>query len=580
MEKVDYSKFAKVVVVGQVSVGKTTATSSLGINPGNTGLKRTTMSPQISIFYGNKSGRRPTGSESIPLSEKAQILQELGIPKENFNWTNIKAAQNIFGLENLIIVDLPGFDDSKSNDEFMGAALSMLPKIDYVVCVSTITSFSSNSFLTHLNKFKEAADKHKFEGHFIDFLYLVNKIDDFGDLQSEECVLDIIDNYGKTYNLELGVNIFAYSASLHMMYCYNMLSQMGSFPLTITSQTNLCEMRTHLIRAGANKTKAFAKVDKVMSSITKAKREKKALIWKDVDLNTKDFAGEMLNISERHPGSEEGPNNGDHQGFLPRLGSLYAELPSKKYECELAYAARVTSESIAKVDNDLANFSEFKRALAKIKDFKIKSDGNILKSISNKLNGTTFINIYMSVCVTLEKMAFSYGEKRNMFSIFEPKNIPNGTLDKKVASIVAGDFKHHTIFLEALADPAFWNAKHKICTDQTYFNFFKNRLMEINDNNAKYCLEVMNLGLRTSNELYAIMYDSPEYISEVCKSLNRPFSWLCAMLTANCDHMRLQTVADGPGYMPLQHIIFNITSPYRLHAEVPGLNIKALRFGR
>lgn len=571
-----YSNFVKVALIGQVSAGKTTSATSFSTNTGNTGLKRTTITPKISIF-------RDDVTEPVELTkkEKDEILADLGIKSDGFNPNDINVVYNVLRIPNLIMIDLPGFDDSDNNSGFMKMALDLIPKIDYIVCVSTITSFSSNSFLTHLNEFKKVADELKFNGHFVDFIHLINKIDDVDSLQADECVEDIVEKYGKTYNLKLGTNIFRYSASLHMMYCYNLLSAYD-IPIVITSSTGLDEMKNHLKLAAANNTFAYKKVNTILSKLIKDKKAKIKNKWVDVKLSTKDFAGEMLNV-------DENTSKGDHDGFVPKLAILYDSLPKLKYEFELEYVKRKSGEIITGVNSGEVKIDELQSFLGNIKDSKIKSDGKILNLLKYTMSSITDSNIFISICSLFKNLSFKDNKNDNIFNIFYPSSSLKGTIHDDIIKLLSSDFKDHKYFISVLAKPEFWlntmtiNGGDKLCLD-----YVVDHLSSINDYNSKFCLEIIRMGQRSIMEIYVMTIDEPKYIEKICGVLGLKVSKLKAAINYYnyfSDKINKLYYGDDSSYYEYRYydqtkwLLFNINKigfmDKSSKANIHALNIKA-----
>jgi len=488
--------FTYLALVGLVSSGKSTFATSLGITTANTGEKRTTMAPNVYIFTVQKFTKDEKATFAAKIARKFG-----GVDKADIHW-----AKNVLEINNLIVVDLPGFDDASNNDKFKKLILDTMEIVDYILCISTITAFSTGSFMTHMEEIKEKVQENNAKGHFNELITVINKVDDPLDIQAVESINEI-----KKEHHEL--EIFRFSSIMHRMYCLNKMSTLKGVKIDIHGHINVSELKTQLTVAGANRTAAYGKVMESVKYIIYMQKSKQPLENYKITLNIEDFAGEMLNLEN---------GTGDHDRLRIRLTGLNSGLKIKRDMCQTKRLATQLSALASKIDEDRSIVNEFRR-LANTAEDTTKTSGAFFAAFSvEKINK---MGTFIMICDIFVDAGYK-SPNMSVYECFLPivwgLRGPMGELEwiqAHIFRLMATDYKNINDLLAILKAPKFW-APEGTMLDEFGFEPLA-RLMhfsfESDSPNAKICQEILKFGALNHNDYMILFIHELGYLRNMCK---------------------------------------------------------------
>lgn len=519
---------------GKTSAGKSTFLASLGIPGIETGIKRTTMKKRAYVFI--EEIMDPKEMNSSQINHLSNVVEKhFGLAPED-----VIIAANILALKNTIIIDMPGIDDAENHNDYMAMALDMAGKVDQVICMGDITSFSGNDLLAKIDELRITLDNNNKNGHYCDILYIVNKIDNQEDFQAEEGVTDILSRLGQKYGMEQGQNFFRFSAVLRKINTYMLLADQPDMHITISSRKELSEFMMHLQSVGATHLAAFKKIHGEAKRIRQAMKDGN-LGAKDEDvklrINMADFAGELPNMEGQ---------SGDHDDLIGHLTLLAQIMPDLQYNAGIEYHGNHLVNMVnAYTSNTAANTNDLKNAIEAIPD-RYKSDGKILTHVMDTVMKGQINNAYMSVIMAFMEHGFKYPKEANLFKVFReyinggieqsykkwPKLDGSSPINFYIADLLAIGLGSIGKMREIMACPSFWqNSYVHMGENIPYYDLLRRAIGLLPENrHTKLALELINFGKISRADRTIMLIKGDDYIKKICQILsldvNRYYYWI------------------------------------------------------
>lgn len=536
----DLNKFIKIAVTGPVSAGKSTFLQSLGISQPDkvcTGINRTTFGPNFYIFH------EPTNDVNTAID---QAIDHHNWPEQisaMFNDTseikvsanNVHLVKNVLGLKNFIIADLPGFDDAKDNENFIKLTLQIMSWADYVLVVSTLTSFSTNSFTQNHGRIHRRAKKNNKNGHFNKVLIVINKIDDPNDVQVYDSVDQIASDYGLVTNSPENRELFRFSAAIHKMYSYKLFSdsEYRDQVIILRDSTAISELNNHLKQAGANNTHAYKLVQAKLAEIISARRNGISLGAEKIELRIKlsHFGGKMLNLASCGSKAQgSGPTSpGDYDDLLGYLTRESVNVPKYRYNASLEHYGRCIGAIIGNMD--VYSGCDDKKLMAFDVNSEIKESGDYIECIRPYIMALKHFAPFFVICFRLSgrNIKDKSGEN-NLFKIFRAK-IEEETdeydklwtsMETLLAQFMADDLANMGIIANIIKMKEFWDEYRQFCADaDSIAEYFRHMMQYDNDfgsgkDNLNMIFSLIEYGRMTAYGVHHLNLINPERVKAVC----------------------------------------------------------------